>query len=201
MTVTSPAERKGQIGQVSVAFAANGLVHFWEHAAAWFAEWEELVDSTMTVADTYEAGRTERLSEGERMRLVSELADTMLVDPQFRAASRADRWGLARKAIPEGTDPWVGRDAQRQACDRAYLMAQERYDQLEGRLDDLAAELLASPAYRQASSADARRKAAERFLIPRADGFSPPTSLVPKELHARAQKLTREARTSPSGLF
>jgi hypothetical protein len=45
----------------------------------------------------------------------------------------------------------------------------------------------------QASSAAAGKKAAERFLITRADGFSPPTSLVREELHARAQKLAKAA--------
>jgi hypothetical protein len=63
-------------------------------------------------------------------------------------------------------------------------MARERYDQLEDQIDDLAAELLASPAYQQASSAAARKKAAARFLMPRADGLSPPNSEVPNELHA-----------------
>jgi len=125
----------------------------------------------------------------------------ILADPQFRAASRGERWGIAARTIPKGTDPWAGRDAQRLACDRAYQMAQERYDQLEEQLDDLAAELLTSPAYQQASSATARKKAAERFLIPRADGFSPPTSLVREELHARAQKLAKAAKASASGLF
>ncbi len=192
--------QRGRTGPVSVAFAAHGVVHFWQHETAWFAEWEELAGSTVTGADMYEAG-TERLSEEERAQLADELADAILADPQFRAASRTDRWGIAREAIPDGTDPWAGRDAARQACDRAYQMAQERYDQLEGRLDDLAAELLASPAYQQASSAAARKRAAERFLIPRADGFSPPTSLVRDELHARAQKLAKAGRASASGLF
>ena len=71
--------------------------------------------------------------------------------------------------------------------------AQELYDQLEDRLDDLAAELLASPAYQRASSPAARKQAAERFLIPHADGFFPP-ALIRDELYARAQKLAKAAR-------
>jgi hypothetical protein len=192
---------KGQTGQASVAFAANGLVHFWEHETAWFAEWEELADSTVTDADLYEAPGMERLSEEERARLVSELADAIVADPMFRAAKVTGRWGLSEKAIPAGTDPFVGREARRQACTRAYQIAQEQYDRLEGQLDDLAAQLLADAAYQQARSAAARKKAAERFLIPRADGFSPPGSLVPEELHARAQELTKEAKASGRGLF
>jgi hypothetical protein len=79
-------------------------------------------------------------------------------------------------------------------------MARERYDQLEEQLGDLAAELLASPAYQQASSAAARKRAAERFLILRADGFSAPEPLYREELHARAQQLAKAAKGS-SGLF
>jgi hypothetical protein len=192
---------KGQTGQVSVAFAANGLVHFWEHQTAWFAEWQELTGGTATGADLDEDDGTPRLNEEERAQLAAELADMILADPQFRAASRGERWAMAARAIPKGTDPWAGRDARRLACDRAYQMAQERYDRLEEQVDDLAAELLASPAYQRASSAAARKKAAERFLITRADGFSPPTSLVREELHARSQQLAKAARAPASGLF
>jgi hypothetical protein len=192
---------KGQTGQVSVAFAANGLVHFWDHETAWFAEWEELVGGTVTNADLYEAPGMERLSEEERARLVSELADAIVADPEFRAAKVTGRWGLSEKAIPAGTDPFVSREARRQACTRAYQMAQEQYDRLEGQLDDLAPQLLADAAYQRARSAAARKKAAERFLIPLADGLSAPGSLVPEELHARAQELAKEAKASGRGLF
>jgi len=193
--------RKGQIGQVSVAFAANGLVHFWEHRTAWYLEWEELADGIMTGAGRYEADGTERLGEEEQARLAGELADAIVADPEFRAARATDRWNLSGKVIPAGTDSSVGWDARRQACTRASQLARERYEQLEDQIDDLAAELLASPAYQQASSAAARKKAAARFLVPRADGLSAPNSDVPDELHARAQKLAKAASASGSGLF
>lgn len=138
-----------------------------------------------------------RLGEKERARLASELADTILADPEFRAASRSDGQRAARKVIPRDTDSGVFWDAFREALDRANQMAQERYDQLEGRLDDLAAELLASPAYQQASSPTARRQAGERFLVPHADGFSPP-ALVRDELRSSPR---RARASSASGLF
>ena len=69
-------------------------------------------------------------------------------------------------------------------------MAQTQYDQITDRLDELAAEFLASPEYQQASSAGARKQAAGRFLIPHADGFCPPP-LVRDELYARTQKLAK----------
>ena len=57
---------KGQTGQVSVAFAANGVVHFWEHHTAWFAEWEELADATVARPGMDEDDGTEPLSPEER---------------------------------------------------------------------------------------------------------------------------------------
>ncbi|HEX9354889.1 MAG TPA: hypothetical protein VF933_13870 [Streptosporangiaceae bacterium] len=193
---------KGHVGQVGVAFAAGGLVHFWEHQAAWYQEWQELPGSqpSRRDSDQEDTDGPERLSAEERARLASELAGTILAGPRFRAAPRGDRQGLARLAIPEGTDRWVGWDAVREACDRAHEMAQAQYDQLTGQLDDLAAELLASPEYQQASSSAARKHAAERFLIPRAAGFSPPT-LMREELYARAQRLAKAAKSRPGGLF
>ena len=188
---------KGQTGEVSVAFTAGGLVHFWEHSAAWYQEWQELADSATSLNGhgLDDPDQAERLSEEERARLAGELADTMLADPQFRAAPRGDRQRLARLAIPQGTDIWAAHDAISQACDRAHEMTQAIYGQIQDRLDGLAAELLASPAYQQASSPAARKQAAERFLIPHADGFSPPP-LVRDELYARARRLPKG-----SGLF
>jgi hypothetical protein len=161
--------RKGQTGEVSVAFAANGVVHFWEDYAAWHLEWQDLADGRRSAERGDQAGR---LREEERARLAGELADEVLADPQFRAASRGDRQRIARLALPQGTDQWVGWDAVREACDRAQQVTEAAYRQLEDRLDDLAAELLASPAWQQASSPAVRRQAAGRFLIPHADGFS-----------------------------
>ena len=80
--------RKGQTGEVSVAFAANGVVHFWEDYAAWYLEWQDLADGGRGAEREDRAGR---LNEEERARLAGELADEMLADPQFRAASRGDR--------------------------------------------------------------------------------------------------------------
>jgi hypothetical protein len=191
---------KGEIGQVSIAFAANGLVHFWEHQTAWYQEWQDLADSPRRYSDLDDEDEAERLSSEERARLTSELVDTILADPRFRAASRNDRPRLARLAIPKGTDDWAASDAAREACDRALDMTEAQYDQIITQLDELAAEFLASPEYQQASSADARRHAAERFLIPRADGFRPPP-LVRNELHARTQRLAKTARHPAAGLF
>jgi hypothetical protein len=192
--------RKGQIGQISVAFAANGLIHFWEDRAAWYLEWEQLADSSVHADGYGPEGQTERLDAEERARLAGELAEAILANPQFRVASRGDRQRLARLALPAGTDHWASWDAVREACDRAQQMTETACGQLQDRLDELAAELLATPAWQQASSPAARKQAAGQFLVPHADGFSP-TPLVRDELYARAQRLAKAARAGASGLF
>jgi hypothetical protein len=191
--------RKGQVGQVSVAFAANGVVHFWEQFAAWYLEWRQLAGSAPPRApDTDGEDEAWRLGEEERARQATELADMILADPEFRAGSRGDRQRAARKAIPRATGDGVFWAALREAVEQADQMTRERYDQLEDRLDDLAAELLASPAYQRARSPAARKQAAGRFLIPHADGFSPPPR-VRDELYARARELGKGS--SAGGLF
>jgi hypothetical protein len=193
--------RKGQTGQVSVAFAANGVVHFWEQFAAWYLEWRQMAGSApLRAPDTDGEDEAWRLGEEERTRLASELADTILADPEFRAGSRDDRQRAARKVIPRDTGDGVFWAALREAVQQADQMTRERYDQLEERLDDLAAELLASPAYQRASSPAARKQAAERFLIPHADGFFPP-ALARDELYARTRDLAKAAKASATGLF
>jgi hypothetical protein len=197
-------EHKGQTGQVSVAFAANGVLHFWDHATAWHLEWEELSEGTSPRRDSGldEADEAGRPSEEERARLVGELADAVLADPQFRAAtSYGKRQRIARQSVPKDAEQWgAGWEVARAACERAQDMTEAIYGQLEGRFDELAAGLLATPAWQQASSPPARRQAAGRFLIPLADGFVPPSS-AREELYARARDLAKAARTSGSELF
>ncbi|MEX5709577.1 hypothetical protein AB1484_15020 [Parafrankia sp. FMc6] len=197
-----PAElikRKGETGRVSVAFAVNGLIHFWEQSAPWYLEWQELAASQLT---RFPARRddedAERPSDEERARLAAELVTVLLADPGFRAArAGAARQRYAKLALPEGTDSWVGWDACRDAADQAEALAQAQYAQLTPRLDELAAQLLTTPEYQQASSPAARKEAAGQFLIPVADGFAAP-ALVRDELYARAQRLAKTGKQHPT---
>jgi hypothetical protein len=195
---------KGRTGEVTAAFAVNGIVHFWEHRTAWYAEWQALTDPpafTRRGVDDDGDDRDDRLSDEERSRLAAELADTILADPDFRAAARRpERSRLAQRVIPPGTDRWVASNATYLAFDRAEELAQERYEQLMPRFDDLAAGLLASEAYRRASSPAVRKQVAERFLIPHGAGFWPP-AWAREELYARAQLLARTPRDPAAGLF
>lgn len=190
-------KREGEVGYLGVAFAVNGLIHFWEQTTAWYQEWQLLLpDDAFGEAD--EDG-PEQLSDEERDRLAAELADILLINPEVRGAKTVDRNRIARLSVPADTDSSVAWEAVRIACDRAQELARVRYAEIMDRLDDLAALLLTNPQYQRASSPGARKQAAEQFLIPHADGFPPP-ALIRDELYARTQQLAK--RASPSqGLF
>ncbi len=192
---------KGETGRVSVAFAANGLVHFWEQSASWYLEWQELAGapSARFPAQRDADEDTGRPSDEERARLCAELVDTLLADPGFRAAkSRRARQRHAKITNVEGAYQWVVWEAADEAADRAEELTQAQYAQITPRLDELAAELLATDEYQQARSSTARKAAAEQFLLPHADGFAAPT-LVRDELYARAQRLAKTVK-QPSAL-
>jgi len=192
------ARRKGDAGELRVAFAAagHGLLHFWEQTAPWYQEWLDSQEVGLPVGDDEE----DRAREQEQDRLTGELADAILADPEFRACSSpAARRRRAQLLVPDGTDRHVGWYAADQARERAEDLSQKAYRPIKDQIDGLAAEFLASPGWRQNASAPARKAAAEPFLIARADGFCPPAFLR-EELYAKARRLSRSGSGS-SGLF
>ncbi|MFG3423191.1 hypothetical protein [Micromonospora sp. NPDC048063] len=198
---------RGQAGRLSVAFAVNGVVHFWEATASWFAEWLTLVEQVEQASSGVPLPRdddgeeSERLSDEERVRLTDELARKLLAMPEFRAAKPTGgvRQRLADQSIPVDTHRWVRWDAIREAVSRADELTKTTYEPITERLGDLAAELVTVPEYQQARTSGARKQVAERFLVSKADGFSPPAT-VRDELVARAQDVVKAAKTS-RGLF
>jgi hypothetical protein len=194
----------GRVGMVTLAFAVNGLVHFWERRTAWYDDVENAKDAGVHQGYSYgDAGGIDDEPDDQpdaetRGRMTRALAAKLVAMPQFRAAKGGARQRIGRMAVPDETPSWVTWDAVRQACDQADALSSAHYAELTAELDDLAAHLLSDPNHERASSPAARRRAAEQFLISRADGFSPPTH-VRDELYARAQKLSK-ANRSP-GLF
>lgn len=198
------ARRKGQICELRLAFASagHGLLHFWEETAPWYLEWLGSQDDLGNVTDEH----TE-MSDEERERLTAELADAILSDKEFRAeppmGKRRRSVLLAEQmALPEGARRWIRIDAAQRARDRADDLAAEAYRPLLEQMDRLAEEFLASPGWQQNSSADFRKKAAEQFLIPRADGFFP-SAAVRNELYTKARDLSKAkgSKADGTGLF
>lgn len=186
-------KRKGQVCRVSVAFAANGLVHFWESDAAWHQQWVAHRFATR-VPTQRERGEPERPSDEERARLAGEFVEKILADPDFRALkTRGERLRYAKSVIPADMHDWVRWDATTAASDRWEELAAAQYMDLEKRYDELVAALLADPDYQRAGSPAGRKQVIGQFLIPRADGFASPAR-VRDELYARAQTLAKTTR-------
>ena len=99
--------------------------------------------------------------------------------------------------VLDHADHYAGWEAVQRAQARAEELSGVAYRTVAGQLDDLAAEFLASPGWRQAAAAGARKKAAEQFLISRADGFFPP-AFIRDDLYAKAQRLFK---SNGGGLF
>ncbi|WP_091074680.1 hypothetical protein [Micromonospora nigra] len=193
--------RRGQVGRVSVAFAVNGVVHFWEVTATWFEDWltlEEQASTRVSLPREDEDGHgDERLSEEERDRLADELAQKLVAMPEFRAAKSTGgaRQRLASQLMPADTHRWVRWDAVREAVRQADELAAAAYEPVTQRLGELAAELTTVAEYQQARTSGARKQVAEHFLLGKADGFSPP-AMVRDELVARAQEAVKAAKSS-----
>ena len=181
------ARRKGHAGEVRVAFASagHGLLHFWEQTAPWYQEWLDSEEASLLGG-----GEEERTREEEQDRLARELADVILADSQFRASSPVARRRRAQQLVPDGTDRYVGRTAAEQARERAEGLSAEAYRPVKDQLENLAAELLASPGWRQAASARGRMAAATEFLIARVNGFYPPLD-ISDELYGKTQRLSK----------
>lgn len=189
------ARRKGQVCELSVAFASagHGLLHFWEQAEPWYQEFLDSQDAELL----HDVDEERRINDEERDRLAAEMAGVILADREFRASSPGIRRRRAQMLVPEGTDRHVGWDAAERARERAEELSDGAYRTIQGQLDDLAADFLASTGWQQAASAGARKKAAEQFLISKADGFLPPP-FIRDELYAKAQRLFK---SSGGGLF
>ena len=189
------ASSEGQTCELSLAFASadHGLLHFWEQAEPWYQEFLDSQDAEIL----HDADEERRGSAEERDRLAAEVAEVILADSEFRASSLGIRRRRAQMLVPEGTDRHVGWYAAQRARERAEELSDEAYRTIQTQVDDLAAEFLVSPGWQEAASAGARKKAAEQFLISKANGFFPP-AFIRDELYAQAQRLFK---SSSHGLF
>ena len=104
-------------------------------------------------------------AEQERTRLAREIAETVLADPEFRAAATPlARNHRAEQLMPEGTDREARWDAAARATELAREQSAAAYNATWDQLDEVAAEFLASPGWQKSASPAGRKKAAEQFL-------------------------------------
>ncbi|SEH03953.1 hypothetical protein SAMN05444920_14923 [Nonomuraea solani] len=199
------AKHTGQIGQMDVAFAANGIVHVWQDRTPWYAEWRELAAAEAMRAtyarETYENEDDDELREQEQAQR-AELVEALLANPSFRAAKGvAARRPIAEAIIQAADVDWPAWRAIRTACERAEELGREKYTHLNAQLDDLVPELAADLEFQRCRTVPARNQVTERFLVSRADGFSGPVYLR-DELRARAQRSGKAGNgEAATGLF
>lgn len=173
----------GRIGAVELGFAAGGILHCWVATAAWYDRFtERLEDLEPGVNPMFE-----RMPEAEERATIDRLAGELTQMPEFRSApTGAQRRRIARAqseiASLESDSRFgyrqVASQAIRQAEERIAAEADTRYREIEAKLADLAAECEATPAFRNAGSARARKEHARDFLAEKAGGYPPPTRLL-----------------------
>jgi hypothetical protein len=183
------ARYKGQTCELQVAFASagHGLLHFWDHTAPWYREWLDSEENRLLAED----GEDTLAAEQERTRLARQIAETVLADPDYRgAATPLARNHRAEQLMPEGTGREVRWDAAARAAEMARDQSTAAYNALWDQVDELAADLLASPGWQKSASPAGHKKAAEQFLASRAGGYPAPAGLR-DELYRRAQKILK----------
>ncbi|MBM0230524.1 hypothetical protein JNW91_00715 [Micromonospora sp. STR1_7] len=190
--------RRGQLQGIEMAFVAGGVVHFWEHIASWYAEWESLLAANHGGLGDEDDDRPRWMSENEREELAEPAVRALLAMAQFRAEKPGGgRYRFAQQHLPADLDERATHTAVRLACERADEMARQRYADIDDHYEQLATDLLADQAYQRAGSAAARKQVAERFLTNWADGWSPPM-VAREELYARAQRQAKLAAHRPA---
>jgi len=173
------AERfNGRIGQLALAFAVEGVLHYWTAAADWY---ENLMDRVAGLFPA-EGLEPERLSDVDALALIQRLTGELVAIPAFRAAATtAQRQRIAGAQHAEISalyeDPRPGyrtaaSRAFRNAADITAAEAERIYGEMEKNLPELAAELAATPQFRNAGTAGALKQRARDFLIEKAGGYS-----------------------------
>ncbi|GAB1644174.1 hypothetical protein [Krasilnikovia sp. MM14-A1259] len=165
-----PLDRLGELYHLELAFVGDGVLHHWEHTAAWFTAWREQADN----------GQPE----------IKAVIDSLLGMSEFRAAAVRARRRIAELHVPDNVDHLVRWAIVSRACERAEELTQHWYAHIEEQYDELAAQLLDDPEYRSAGSAAGRKTATVGFLTRWAEGWCP-LPAIRDELYARTRDLAK----------
>ncbi|WP_424886725.1 hypothetical protein [Streptomyces sp. XH2] len=175
------AEYEGRYHDVRLAFAADGVLHYWSAAqAAWYTEITEGIDGVLSgLEEGVDSGGSRpvvdgplRLSEEEIVRLAAQLQES----PEFREApSQAQRQRIVRRLVGSHVaNYWA---VVERAGDTVDAASAKIFAELELKVSDLAGELVDNPEFRE-SSAKVRKVRVVAFLKARSGGYKPPTGLI-----------------------
>jgi hypothetical protein len=196
---TEASSYNGRTGEVELGFAAGGVLHCWIATAPWYDRFtERLEDLEPGINPMFD-----RMPEAEEQAMVDRLAGELIQMPEFRSApTAAQRRRVARAqseiaSLDSDTRPpyrHVAYKSIHQAEEQIAAEADTKYREIEAKLADLAAECEATPAFRNAGSARARKEHARDFLAEKAGGYPPPTRLLELFLDTPPLRRTRAVR-------
>jgi hypothetical protein len=155
---------EGQCERLSLRWPAHGLTYGWSKTATW----RERLDADIEKDEL--AAKHRATAESTK---VDELAASLVDSPDFRQAQPGKRYmaGVAILANSGVDDD----DITRQAVNRANYKVEKQIMQIElslkPKMDDLAAELRLTPAWKAATSDTKRLNASIDFLIQKSHGY------------------------------
>ncbi|MFI1236826.1 hypothetical protein [Nocardia salmonicida] len=154
----------GYTGRIEVGFIHLGVPHSWSQETTWADEMEEL-DSALAslLADASDGSDDDETT--------TQLAEALASDPAFRRARTRYEHEAAARALPslvpvlETGDGLKMPAVIQRAQGLLHQQCLDLVDELEDRLAELAASLATTDQFRSASSADGRRKAAQKWVM------------------------------------
>ncbi|NIH84700.1 hypothetical protein [Amycolatopsis granulosa] len=190
---------EGWTSLVELGFAHQGVLHVWETAAPWHF----LLDAITTAGQG--AGRyLPPVSYQDPDRLSPEdseaLAQRVAALPEFRRAGRRADRNTAAEQLPEMAElsvksGWQAGSVVRRAEELLRTELVTCIGALKPRTAELAALLAADPAFRQVSTALARQRFADEWLLAHSDGLRLESWFV-KEIAVQAH---RAVKGDPAG--
>jgi hypothetical protein len=172
----------GRIGEIVLGFAVNGVLHCWRATTPWYHDFVERLEEVDDVEPM-----DQRIPEAEERALIDRLVEELIQLPGYRSASTMTQRRRIARALPEISALEADRrpgyhsvafQVLSKTQERAAAEADSKYREMEAEIADLAAECAASPAFRSAGSARARRERARDFLAEKAGGYPPSARLL-----------------------
>lgn len=169
---------EGEIFEIELAFAHQGVLHRWGVAADWH---DNLLGEAQGLRGAHSTDH-DAMDREARDALVQRLAAELAAMPSFRrrasteAGARAAAYdhpemvALFNQADPDGTASSVLYDARAKVA----VELERLYEGIRDQLPQLAAELADDGDYRAATRVTVRRTRADDFLAARYDGYRPP---------------------------
>ncbi len=173
---------KGEVTEVEVAFACDGVLHRWSTTPSWY---DRLRDDADTARASAHGERNDPVDRGEREALVQRLAAELAAMPAFRRRGSTEHGARAAayehaEMIPLLDRPdadWTADGILRRARTRVDTETERRYEALTARLPELAEELAADERFLAFTRVADRRDHASEFLAERNDGYRPPVRI------------------------